>query len=564
MGLKIDNEIGYAIINAWKVEIMDNRKVKKINKKSRARKKKSRFATFLAIISIAIGLVLSGQTFILGLLEMKTALLVFGIVLILPLLFLWLHMIFSNISACRILFSVLIICVGVAYGFGNYMVYKANKTLDVVTQLTNKTTHKINLISLQSSGISSLEQLEGQKVGISSVLDEKGNQEELEHIQGNVNVEVVDYDNLETLLLGLLNEEVSAIVLNEVYRGYAQEMGDEFNKVNTNANVLDQVKYYTESDKTLVEPDRVNVTSKPFTVLVSGNDSYGTLEETSRSDVNMLLTVNPNTNTVLVTNVSRDSYVSIACGADADSTCGEGAMDKLTHTGLDGVATTEKTIENLLGITINYNVRVNFSSFSNIVDAVGGIDVYVEEGCEVDSFYTNGTQGVVAGWNHLDGARALGFVRERYAYIDGTAQRVRNQQEAIRALVNKVCSISTVKNFNDIIDALDSAFETNMNSNEIKSFIRYQFSHFPTWTFEGYSLRYDSSVEFCYALQTNAYVDLVQQDSVSYAKQKIQAVLDGKSSTTIEDPEEAGVAGSYSSEDQAAIINEGEMGKGYY
>ncbi|MBQ0065897.1 MAG: LCP family protein [Firmicutes bacterium] len=526
---------------------------------NRREKKTSYLAMLLTMLSIGVAIGMAFQVVKYGIFPLRIAGLLVGACAIIPLILLVFHILLSNFKFFRIVFSFLILCTALVYGAGNYMIYKANETLDTVTQLTNQKANKVSLIVLDSSNQGSLKEMEGKMIGVSTAVDGEGSQKELEHIDAQVEIQVKDYDNIYSMIQGLLDGEVSGIILNEVYRGDLFELNPNFNVINTNAHVLDQVTYFTKNEKKMVEPDRVSITEKPFTILVSGNDSYGTLNETSRSDVNMLLTINPKTATVLITNVSRDAYVPIACGADADDSCGQGQMDKLTHTGLDGVATTEKTIEEFVGVPINYNVRINFSSFENIVDAVGGIDVYVEEGCAVEAFYVNGTEGVKEGWNHLNGARALGFVRERKAYMDGANQRVRNQQEAIRALITKVCSFATFKNFNQIISALNSAFETNMSAKEIKQFISFQFTQFPEWKIEGYSMRYEPNTGFCYYLQGEAYVDVPYLDSVDIARQKIEAVIQGKSSETIEDPNAEGVAGSYSPEQQWEIIHEGEL-----
>ena len=212
---------------------------------------------------------------------------------------------------------------------------------------------------------------------------------------------------------------------------------------NNMTSVVNQTVYYTKREtKTDTVKDSVNVATKPFTILISGNDSYGGLTSNSRSDSNMLVTVNPSTHTVLMTSIPRDYYETIQCGdTDTGLACPQDERDKLTHSGLYGIDTTEKTIEEFLDITINYHVRVNFSSLTNLVDALGGIDVFVEEGLAVEQFNADWSlQGVTEGWNHLDGKRALAFARERYAYTDGDAQRVKNQQIVIQAMISKIAS----------------------------------------------------------------------------------------------------------------------------
>ena len=191
----------------------------------------------------------------------------------------------------------------------------------------------------------------------------------------------------------------------------------------------------------------------------------------------MVVTVNPVTSTVLMTSIPRDSYVQEYC---EDYACNYGANDKLTHTGIYGVDTTRDTIEQLLDIDINYTYRVNFTSMIDIVDALGGVDIDVDEGMAVSKFYSDSTlEGVHEGTNHLNGKRALAYSRERKAYLDGDSQRARNQQQVLQAMVKKATSPELLKNYSSILNAISGAFDTNMTSDEITSFIKYQIQAMP-------------------------------------------------------------------------------------
>ena len=179
-----------------------------------------------------------------------------------------------------------------------------------------------------------------------------------------------DYSNLDDLVNALYDGSVNAICLNEKYRDVLHET-EEYFTFNTITNVAYQNVHYVEKAASENESDPVrNITKDAFTVLVSGNDSYGSLQDSNtRSDANMLLTVNPKTGTILMTSIPRDYYVNLVCPEGDENSCPEESKDKLTHTGLLGIKSTEKAIENALGIKINYNVRINFSSVVNLVDA---------------------------------------------------------------------------------------------------------------------------------------------------------------------------------------------------
>ncbi len=371
-----------------------------------------------------------------------------------------------------------------------------------------------------------------------------------------------------------------AIILNDAYRGNINDLEDEkFKNFGTDTQVVYTYTYKTENKSTTNSVD--DITKNPFTVLISGVDSRDGFAESSRSDVNMLATINPVTKTVLLTSIPRDYYVTTVCEEDAG--CQNGAKDKLTHTGLHGTETTKKTIESLLGIDINYTAKVNFTSVVNLVDALGGIDVDVKPGLAVDHFYTNdyfgtdygvteginhlngqaalcyarggidvdvkpglavdhfytndyfGTDyGVTEGINHLNGQAALCYARERYAYLDGDRQRVKNQQEVLMAIVKKATSPSVIGNYPALTDALSGAFQTDLSQDEIQSLIQFQLKEMPDWQFLTYSLDGQGSTEFCAELGNNASVMIPDNETVVTAKKRIEAVIEGKSAEEVE------------------------------
>jgi len=238
-----------------------------------------------------------------------------------------------------------------------------------------------------------------------------------------------------------------------------------------------------------------------------------------------------------MTSIPRDYYVELVCPDDeTESTCPVGSYDKLTHSGLMGIKSTEKTIEKALGIKINYNVRINFSSVVNLVDALDGIDLDIKKGEEVDIFYVNSQPGLSVGKHHVDGETALAFARERHAYADGDNQRVRNQQKVFKAIFKRIVSPKMVTNYGRFMDALAVAFDTNLSGDEISKFVKYELNNMPDWKIESYAIVAEPDYQFCY--QSQSYASVVQQNDImnEVARKKIKAVLNGKSSTTVEDP----------------------------
>lgn len=461
---------------------------------------------------------------------------------------------FTRGIATRIIYTFLIIAVSVVYGFGNFYLYSTSKTLTKVTTQTGIVKNTVSVIALSSSSMSDVSDLNNAKVGSLKTIGKDGTQKSLKDIKkNNVSAKNRKYDNVPGLIKALYDRDVDAVILNEAYRSNVLEL-EGYNAFNDETKVIHQTVFYTnDTNDALAVSD---ITTTPFNILISGNDSFGKLDEVSRSDVDMVVTVNPVTSTVLMTSIPRDSYVQEYCD---DYACNYGANDKLTHTGIYGVDTTRDTIEQLLDIDINYTYRVNFTSMIDIVDALGGVDIDVAEGMAVSKFYSDSTlEGVHEGTNHLNGKRALAYSRERKAYLDGDSQRARNQQQVLQAMVKKATSPELLKNYSSILNAISGAFDTNMTSDEITSFIKYQIQAMPGWKFEQYVLKGYSDMQVSAELGSAVSVIMLYQDSIRVASEKIQAVLDGKSSDIIETEEDV-PAGTLSEEEIEAQIQAGLM-----
>ena len=459
---------------------------------------------------------------------------------------------YANGIISKIIYSILVIIICVVYGFGNYYLYSTNATLETVTDQSSLSKNTVSVVALNSSSLEDVNSLNGTKIGVLRTIGKESTKKSLSDLKkDNVTYTKKTYDNMLGILKALYDGEVDAIVLNEAYRSNVCDLED-YTNFNNDTKVIHKTVYYTKENSSLLAVS--DITSKPFSILISGNDSFGSLDETSRSDVDMLVTINPVTSTILMTSIPRDLYVEEVCD---DYACNYGAYDKLTHTGLYGVDTTKDTVENLLGIDVNYVFRVNFTSMIDIVDALGGIDIDVAEGMAVSRFYTNSTlEGVHEGTNHLDGKRALAYSRERKAYIDGDVQRARNQQQVLQAMFKKATSPEIITKYTSLLKALTHAFDTNMSTKEITSFIKYQIQAKPSWKFEQYVLKGDNDLQVSPELGSEVSVIQLYPSSIHTAAEKIQAILDGKSSETVETEEDI-PAGTLSQEEIEAQIQQG-------
>lgn len=258
----------------------------------------------------------------------------------------------------------------------------------------------------------------------------------------------------------------------------------------------------------------VNVTKEPFNVLISGIDVEGDIGIISRSDVNMVATINPVTKEVLLTSIPRDAYVELPS---------KGAYDKLTHTGLYGADETVQAVENLLGIEINYYVKVNYSTVVKLVDAIGGIDI--------NSPYAFTTHGMKdrytfsAGNIHLDGKQALAYSRERKSWVDGDMRRNENQQLILEAIIKKATSSSTIlSKYTSILNSIKSNMETDMSSKAMTSLVKMQIDDMSSWTIKRQAVKGTPDYKECFAVGTNASVVCVSATDIAEVEDKILEV----------------------------------------
>ena len=406
--------------------------------------------------------------------------------------------------------------------------YYISKTGSLLTNITNVTKHAKNTVSIvvkQSSDIKNKSQLNGLSVGTLRTIGTQGSSKALTELsKDGIVMNQSEYDSLSAMLEAFYNGEVDSIIINESSRSQILDM-ESYADFDNNTRVVYQTSYKVENtDKANAVSD---ITSKPFNVLISGSDTRGGFDENGRSDVIMVATINPKTRTILLTSVPRDFYVTTAC--DAADGCMQGALDKITHTGIHGTNTTKRTVEQLLGIEINYTFKVGFDTVTDLVDALGGVDVYVEPGYAVTNQYFSVHEGV----NHLNGHDALEYARERYAYTEGDRQRTKNQQQVLMGIVNEATKPSVITKYASIMDAMANTFSTTMSNEEISDLIKYQINNNPKWKMEQYMVDGTGDTLMCAELGDAASVMVPDQSTVKMAKDKINAVLAGKSADDV-------------------------------
>lgn len=454
-------------------------------------------------------------------------------VLISLILILWINLMAHGVVS-KVFAMIFVLLYTVSMGIGNFYVYKTDGFMQKVTDhKIGDVKNTVSIIVMDDSNIKDLSSLKGKKVGRLNNVDKVGTNKLLKSVKkkkGSNYFKTKKFDGALSEVEALYNGEIDAMILNESYRGNVTSV-EEYEHFSTETRVVYSTSYYTtKKNDSLVVSD---ITKNPFTILISGNDTTGDVSELSRSDVNMLVTINPKTSTILLTSMSRDTYVETVCDADGDTACPEGQMDKITHTGIYGLNTTRQTVEKFYNLKVNYSFRVNFTSVIDVVDALDGIDLNVEEGEQCDLFWANMKPGLPVGMHHVDGETALAFARERKAYVDGDYQRVRNQQKVMQAIINRAISSSALVNYTSFINSLESAFETNMTYDEITDLIKYELQAKPDWKFETYQISGLGDELMCASLGQAASVQVPDLNTVRIAREKIEAVMNGKSSSTV-------------------------------
>ena len=277
---------------------------------------------------------------------------------------------------------------------------------------------------------------------------------------------------------------------------------------------------YTYKIKTKNNNSAKEVDSKVFNIYISGIDTYGSISTVSRSDVNIIMTVNMNTHKILLTTTPRDAYVKIP-GGGADQ------YDKLTHAGIYGVETSEKTLENLYGIKIDYYARINFTSFLKLIDQLGGVTVHN------DQAFTSlhGKFDFPVGDIQMNSEQALGFVRERYSLNGGDNDRGKNQEKVISAIVNKLASLNSVSNFTSIVNNLQDSVQTNMSLDTINALAKTQLDSGSKFTVASQAVTGTGSTGqlTSYAMPNSSlYMMKLDDSSVESASQAIKNLMEEK------------------------------------
>lgn len=471
--------------------------------KKKNNKSKMSFMKYLSIFLLIVSVLILVLVYFINVLPIDYFIVLVVLVLIIDLVVIKLLLGSGKIrNVIGVILSIILIIIMV---FG--ITYELN-TLDFLKQFGFNTYKEevYNVLVLDDSEYEELNDLDNESIGHLDENVHEGLNSAIEKIDQQIDFESVVLDDINSLVDNLSIEEVDAIILEDAQITMLEE---DNNGLMDNFRIIASFDIETEIE---VVSKEVNVTEDSYNILITGIDSYGSITKVSRSDVNMIVSVNPKDKKILLTSIPRDYYVYLSDYGD---------YDKLTHTGIYGIDVTTKALEDLLDIDINYYVKVNFTTLVDIVDELGGITVNSNyDFTSIDGYHFS------KGENNLNGKEALSFARERQAFSEGDRVRVENQQLVLTAIINKVLSAGIITNYNSLLNALSGEFLTNITNKEITDLIKWQIDGMYSWDIETISLDGSNAFDYTYSYKNQKlYVMMPYPESVNSAKEKIKNVL---------------------------------------
>lgn len=375
--------------------------------------------------------------------------------------------------------------------------------------------------------------------GVVEGYDTDNTKQALDTITGELGCEITTqgFQTMFEMIDALYGGDIQALILNPGYLSILEEYpdyGDFYDRTRVlyEAALVIPVPPTTELPETepyVTEPtapateqtepaEAPDVTNTPFVVYISGSDSRSShLQTKTRSDVNILAVVNPETHQVLLLNTPRDYYVANPAGG--------GAMDKLTHCGVYGIECSMEALENLYGIQVDYYAKINFTGFETLVDAVGGVTVYADQSFSaVEGYYFS------KGENVLDGKAALSFARERYHVTGGDRGRGKNQMKVITAVINKLTTGTTIiSNYSEILSSLEGMFATSFPMDDVSKLVKMQLDEMPSWEIHSFAVSGRTGSDRNYSMP-GLYASVMYQNEelVNQASSLVNKVLSGE------------------------------------
>lgn len=427
-----------------------------------------------------------------------------------------------------------------------HMASRLSRTMDSIT--ADETDDKqisayIGVYVMSSNNASQIDDLKAETFGIMDNFDQTNTQYAVNYInqQTGANISTTGYPSMVELAQALYDDSSHVIILNEAYSG-ALTGFDQFVNFDTETKEILRIPVYVENDSRndLVSgsasseekmkaidaaASKSDITSSPFIIYLSGSDTRDEMLVTSRSDVNLLMVINPTSKQILLLNTPRDYYV--------ENPAGDYAYDKLTHCGIYGIENSEKALENLYNLNVDYYMQINFTGFENLVDAIGGITVNSPVAFSANDI-DGGGYDFTEGENDLNGKEALMFARERHAFATGDNARGENQMRVITAVIDKITSdgATVLLNYDKIMDSIEGMFMTDLSDSDLAAIVKMQLTDNAKWNVKSYAVTGSDGSEYTYSAPSSlAYVMYQDADKVSTATALVNKVLNGDTLT---------------------------------
>ena len=390
-----------------------------------------------------------------------------------------------------------------------FVYYKSNSFFNKITNVEYETSN-YSVIVLKDSSYKKLEDLTN--IGIYNNELDKNYSLAIEELNDKTKIYNQEYESIINLVTDFLDKKIESVLVNENYIDIINETTSEFED---KIKVIDTLSIKSIKEKKELEKELSKLGN--FNIYISGIDTYGEISTVSRSDVNIIATVDMKNNKILLTNTPRDYYVQL------HGTTGN--KDKLTHAGVYGIDMSMQTLEDLYDTNIDYYVRVNFNSLIKMVDAIGGIDIYSDQTLYLGNCY------IPYGNNHLDGKCALAFSRERHSYMEGDRHRGQNQQQVIEAIIKKVTESNDINNYLSLLNTLEDSFQTNFDKKLINSFLNLQVKNNYNWQVESIQVNGYDDGGYTYSYP-GQYLYVMQPDynSLETAKSRIKEIIEANKS----------------------------------
>lgn len=412
---------------------------------------------------------------------------------------------------------IVILCCALTYG--SVFVNRLQASLEEITKPETATTVNVSLITKKDGGAKILSDLSGKKIGIqnandaansSYVKEQLSKESELKDV---TYVEELDYDSL---YQKLMNEDIDALIITDYY--FKTLLKENYPTIEDDIFIL---KSYQKKREIEESSSKKDIRYEPFTVYIAGVDEGDDPSIDARSDVNIVLMVNPLANHIEMVSIPRDAFV--------PNPALNNNNDKLTHLGLSGIKNSMKGIEAVFGFEIDYYVKLNFFSVIDIVDAIGLIEVDVPISfCEQDENRSFAQEDLIclnAGKQKVNGKQALAFARHRKSYTD--VMRGKAQQEVIKGIINVLTTPSGVANINNVLSIATKAVSTDMPMEQVTNFVSAQLDNLKPWTIDSIVLENgaDASLVTASMPGQELYVMLLNRDDVQVAFDAYQSML---------------------------------------